>query len=88
MKIGDFALYTHITKAVDAEELPDHKVPICCDCQYCGDKYSFPEPNDLLDAYPGTPFLKHLYCCCGDCGLYKKDISILDIQQCEHFEEL
>ena len=22
---------------------------LCCDCQYCGDKYSFPLPNDLIE---------------------------------------
>ena len=27
---------------------PRYEGPLCCDCQYCGDKYSFPEPNDLL----------------------------------------
>lgn len=24
---------------------------LCCDCQYCGDKYSFPLPNDLLELH-------------------------------------
>lgn len=22
--------------------------PICCDCQFCGDKFSFPLPNDKI----------------------------------------
>lgn len=25
---------------------------LCCDCQYCGDKYSFPIPNDLMEVDP------------------------------------
>jgi len=67
---------------------PDYEGPICCDCQYCGDKHSFPEPNDLLEMDPENPVLKHFYCCCGDCGFYGKDITGLGIQECEHFEEL
>ncbi|MCI9505754.1 MAG: hypothetical protein HFF62_04070 [Oscillospiraceae bacterium] len=64
------------------------KPPICCDCQFCGDKHSFPEPNDLVEIDPENPLLKHFYCCCGDCELYEKDITGLGIQECEHFEEL
>ncbi|RKI66759.1 hypothetical protein D7V91_11700 [bacterium 1xD42-67] len=60
----------------------------CCDCQFCGDKYSFPTPNDLLYMDPKDPLIKHFYCCCGDCELYEKDITGLGIQECEHFEEL
>lgn len=61
---------------------------ICCDCQFCGDKYSFPEPNDLIEMDPENPLLKHFYCCCGDCELYGKDITGMGIHECEHFEEL
>ena len=64
------------------------KEPLCCNCQYCGDKYSFPEPNDLIYMDPKDPLLKHFYCCCGDCDLYSKDITGLGIHECEHFEEL
>ena len=64
------------------------KEPICCRCQYCGDKYSFPEPNDLIYMDPVNPMLKHLYCCCGDCELFEKDITSLGRQECEHFKEL
>lgn len=62
--------------------------PICCDCQFCGDKFSFPEPNDLIEMDPENPLLKHFYCCCGDSEHYMEDITVLDIQECEHFEEL
>ena len=62
--------------------------PICCECQFCGDKYSFPEPNDLIEMDPENPLLKHFYCCCGDCDLYEKDITGLGIKECEHFKEL
>lgn len=67
---------------------PSYSRPICCDCQYCGDKYSFPEPNDLLYVDPQNPLLKHFYCCCGDCDLYGTDITGLGLHQCECFEEL
>lgn len=67
---------------------PHYEGPLCCDCQYCGDKYSFPEPNDLILMDPENPILKHFYCCCGDCNLYGKDITGLGIHECEHFEEL
>lgn len=33
---------------------PHYEGPLCCNCQYCGDKYSFPEPNDFRFDYP-TP---------------------------------
>ena len=62
--------------------------PLCCDCQYCGDKYSFPEPNDLIYMDLENPMLKHFYCCCGDCDLYGKDITGLGIHECKHFEAL
>ena len=67
---------------------PRYEGPLCCDCQYCGDKYSFPIPNDLIYMDPENPILKHFYCCCGDCDLYGKDITGLGIHECEHFEEL
>ena len=61
---------------------------LCCDCQYLGDKSSFPLPNDLIDVDPDNSFLKHYYCCSGDCSLYMKDITNLGITQCDCFEEL
>jgi len=67
---------------------PGYEGPICCDCQYCGDKHSFPEPNDLLEMDSENPLLKHFYCCCGDCDLYEKDITALGIHECECFKEL
>lgn len=67
---------------------PRYEGPICCDCRYCGDKYSFPEPNDLLYTDSSNPLLKHFYCCCGDSAHYKMDITGLDVHKCEHFEEL
>ena len=67
---------------------PDYEGPLCGRCQYCGDKYSFPEPNDLLEFDPDNPLLKHIYCCCGDCDLYGKDITNLGIYECKHFNEL
>lgn len=48
---------------------------LCTDCQYCGDKHSFPEPNCLIDVDPGNQFIKHYYCCCGDCDFYEQDIA-------------
>ena len=65
-----------------------NEYPICCDCQYLGDKYSFPVPNNLIDIYAENPWLKHYYCCCGDSPLYKKDVSNLGLTHCDHFEEL
>lgn len=50
---------------------------LCCDCQYCGDKYSFPLPNDLIEVDSENPFIKHYYCCCGDSEFYGKDITNL-----------
>ena len=52
---------------------------LCCDCQYCGDKYSFPLPNDLIEVDSENPFIKHYYCCCGDSEFYGKDITNLDL---------
>lgn len=67
---------------------PRYEGPLCCDCQYCGDKFSFPQPNDLLHMDPENPMLKHFYCCCGACPMYMKDITGLGIYNCEYFEEL
>lgn len=61
---------------------------LCCDCQYCGDKHSFPLPNNLVDVDSANPLLKHYYCCSGDCELYEQDITNLGITQCNSFEEL
>jgi hypothetical protein len=61
---------------------------LCCDCQYCGDKYSFPEPNDLVDIDPKNPLIKHYYCCCGDCEKYEEDITDQGIVECSCFEAL
>ena len=62
--------------------------PICAKCQYRGDKYSFPLPNDLLEAYPDDPSRKPLYCCCGDSGKYMKDVTKPPVHECGCFEEL
>jgi hypothetical protein len=67
---------------------PQYEGPLCCDCQFCGDKHSFPEPNNLIEMDPENPMVKHLYCCCGDCELYGKDITGMGIHECECFEEL
>ncbi len=61
---------------------------LCLKCQYCGDKLSFPLPNNLIYADEKEPFKKHHYCCCGDCDFYEKDVTNLGITSCEHFEEL
>ncbi len=61
---------------------------LCCDCQYCGDKYSFPLPNNLTYVDSVNPLLKCYYCCNGDCELYGQDITSLGITQCDNFEEL
>lgn len=59
---------------------------LCSDCCYLGDKYSFEQPNELLDTDPCNPFLKHYYCNCGDCDNYRKDITFLGITECCCFE--
>lgn len=65
-----------------------NEYPLCCDCQYCGDKYSFPLPNNKIEVDPENPLLKHFYCCCGDCELYEHDVTSLGIRTCGHFEKL
>lgn len=60
----------------------------CCDCQYLGDKYSFEQPNDLIDSSADNPFIKHYYCNCGDCKYYRQDVTGMEISDCEEFEEL
>ena len=86
--MGRIAMYQAGNNRPEDPSDPNYEGPICCNCQYCGDKYSFPEPNDLLYMDPENPILKHFYCCCGDCDLYGKDITRLGIHECEHFEEL
>ena len=83
---GKNLLFLHIQAEAICE--PEDDGPLCGKCQYCGDKYSFPEPNDLLEADPENPLLKHFYCCCGDCERYGKDITNLGIYECKHFDEL
>ena len=61
---------------------------ICTDCQYLGDKYSFPMPNDLIDVDEKNPMLKHYYCCCGDSDQYQSEISLKKIRECDCFEKL
>ena len=66
----------------------ENKCPICCNCAYCGDKYSFPSPNDKIKTDPNNPLIKYYYCCCGDCKFYEKNVTSLNIQICDFFEEL
>lgn len=61
---------------------------LCSECQYCGDKYSFPIPNELLDTDPENPITKRYYCCCGDSELYREDITGKGVVSCDCFEEL
>lgn len=61
---------------------------LCCDCAYLGDKYSFPQPNNMIDIDPVNPAIKHYYCCCGDCDLYARDITGLGIEHCDYLEEV
>ena len=65
-----------------------NQAPICCDCQFCGDKFNFPLPNDKIAVDTENPLLKHFYCCCGDSDLYGKDITKLGLKKCDYFEEL
>lgn len=58
----------------------------CADCVFCGDKYSFPLPNDKLDADPGNPLLKRYYCTCEDSEMYGKDITALGPHECIQFQ--
>ena len=67
-------VFRHSHSPTDPSD-PHYEGMLCCDCQYCGDKYSFSEPNDLLYMDPENPMLKHFYCCCGDCDLYGKDVT-------------
>lgn len=60
----------------------------CSDCAYCGDKYSFPLPNDLPNTDPQNPRLKRYYCCCGDCIHYRTEITGVGEIDCDCFEEL
>ena len=69
-------------------EISKSLISLCCDCAYCGDKFSFPLPNDKIECDPSNPFIKHFYCCCGDCDNYDKDITPLGIQKCSFFEEI
>lgn len=62
--------------------------PICCDCQYNGDKFSFPLPNSLIDVDEENPLIKHYYCCCGDGEFYGQDVTVLGLKQCDCFDEL
>lgn len=66
----------------------EEKTILCCGCQYCGDKYSWPLPNDKIDTDPDNPWLKHYYCNCGDCDRYDQDVTGLGIEKCDCFEEI
>lgn len=61
---------------------------LCRSCAYCGDKYSFPLPNDLVGEDEDAPCGKHYYCCSGDCERYQEDITYTEVSSCECFEEL
>jgi hypothetical protein len=61
---------------------------LCCGCQYLGDKYSFPRPNDFVGIDLGNPCFKHYYCCCGDCERYREDVTNLEITECECFDAI
>ena len=60
----------------------------CCECQYLGDKYSFEQPNDLIDMDEKNPWIKHYYCNCGDSTHYRQDITGVKIERCKSFEKL
>lgn len=60
----------------------------CCECQYLGDKYSFEQPNDLIDMDEKNPWIKHYYCNCGDSNHYRQDITGAKIKKCKSFEKL
>ena len=60
----------------------------CTNCAYCGDKYSFEQPNDLIDVDANNPFIKHYYCNCGDSEHYRKDVTNVEIHNCDEFEEV
>lgn len=53
---------------------------LCCDCCYVGDSKSFPQPNDKV--------VRRYYCNCGDSEYYEKDITGIEIKNCESFEEV
>lgn len=59
----------------------------CNTCAFCGDKYSFPLPNELVAADPKSPFGKRLYCCCGNSELYQEDVTERKTV-CSEYEEL
>lgn len=60
---------------------------LCRTCAYAGDKFSFPLPNDKIIEDEEHPGVKHIYCCCGDCPNYGKDLTFLGVEQCEHHEK-
>jgi hypothetical protein len=60
----------------------------CTDCAYCGDKYSFEQPNDLIDIDANNPLIKHYYCNCGDSKYYRQDVTGIETDDCEDFEEV
>lgn len=68
-------------------EYHEPEITICTECANLGDKFSFPLPNNLIDMDVENPFIKHYYCCCGDCDMYKKDITGILIKNCEWFQE-
>lgn len=60
----------------------------CGRCQYVGDKFSFEQPNDLIDRDEKYPWVRHYYCNCGDSIHYKQDITDAKIKKCESFKEI
>lgn len=61
---------------------------LCHQCQYIGDKHSFPMPNNLIGIDPNNPTIKHFYCCCGDSECYGEDVTDVEIKECECFDAL
>lgn len=58
------------------------------ECQYIGDRYSFPNPNPFIGMEATNLSTKRFYCCCGDCEQYAEDITDMGIEQCDCFDEL
>lgn len=51
----------------------------CKECQYLGDKFSFPMPNNKA--------LQGHYCCSGDCPQYGQDIKLIS-HPCPFYENI
>ena len=60
----------------------------CADCGYLGDCKSFGEAFYKANRNKDTEVIKHYYCNCGDSDYYMKDVTPIEVTDCEEFEEV